>query len=126
MSVKIKRSLWEKLSLVDRIEFYPYHKGLDISWNLVGETELDGAESKKFEEDLSYFFYFNQTAEVESFYYPGTAFLSSDRKSASYHYNSDYDEPFDGDEDDAADVDHMVDEWTFEIVEDEHWSKDLS
>ena len=28
-SVKIKRSLWEKLSLIDRVEFYPFHMGLE-------------------------------------------------------------------------------------------------
>ena len=52
--------------------------------------------------------------------------MSKDRKSASYHYSSDYVESFDEDEDDSADDDHMVDEWKFEIVEDELWSKDLS
>ena len=119
--VKIKRSLWERLSFVETVDFYPYHKGLDISWNLVGETKFDESESEKFEEDLESFFYFNQTAEVESFYYPGTAHLSSDRESASYHYNSDYDESFDEDEDDSAN--DMVDEWEFEIVEDEDWDQ---
>ena len=97
--VMIKRSLREKLSFIERVDFYPYHKGLDISWNL-GETKLDESESEKFEEDLESFFYFNQTV-VRILYYPGTAHLSSDRESASYHYNSDYDESFDEDEGDS-------------------------
>ena len=86
MSVKIKRSLWEKLSLIDDIDFYPYHKGIDISWSLVGDKILSKPEEKKLEDDLGEFFYFNGSKGIESFYYPGLASIGEDQKTASYSY----------------------------------------
>ena len=67
--VKIKRSLWEKLSLIDHIDFYPYHKGIDISWSLVGDKNLNKPEEEKLESDLGYFFLSNGSKGIESFYY---------------------------------------------------------
>ena len=52
MSVNIKRSLWEKLSFIDDIDFYPYHKGVEISWSLVGDKTLSKSEEEKLEDDL--------------------------------------------------------------------------
>ena len=52
MSVNIKRSLWEKLSFIERIDFYPYHKGLEISWSFVGDKTLSKSEEEKLEDDL--------------------------------------------------------------------------
>ena len=86
MSVKIKRSLWEKLSLIERVEFYPYHKGIDISWSLVGDKTLSQSEEEKLEDDLGYFFLSNGSRGIESFYYPGVAFLGEGQKTASYSY----------------------------------------
>ena len=84
--VKIKRTLWEKLSLIDDIDFYPYHKGLEISWSLVGDKTLSNPEEEKLEDDLGEFFYFNGSKEIESFYYPGIACIGDGQKTASYSY----------------------------------------
>jgi len=84
--VQIKRTLWEKLSLIDDIDFYPYHKGIDISWSLVGDKTLSKPEEEKLEDDLGEFFYFNGSKGIESFYYPGLASIGEDQKTASYSY----------------------------------------
>lgn len=81
--VKIKRSLWEKLSLIDNIDFYPYHKGIEISWRLVEGKTLSKPEEEKLEDDLGYFFLSNGSRGIESFYHPGVAFLGEDSKTAS-------------------------------------------
>jgi len=84
--VKIKRSLWEKLSFIERIEFYPYHKGLEIYLSLVEGKTLSKPEEEKLEDDLGEFFYFNGSKGIESFYYSGVAFIGEDSKTASYSY----------------------------------------
>jgi len=86
MSVKIKKSLWEKLSLIERVEFYPYHKGLEISLSLVEGKTLSKPEEEKLEDDLGEFFYFNGSKGIESFYYPGLACIGEGQKTASYSY----------------------------------------
>lgn len=91
--VEIKRSLWDKLSILDTVEFYPWHKGLDISWSLLsGENELNKSESKNLKKDLSYFFYFNQSKGFDSFMYSGVAQISESRISASYDYSIEYED----------------------------------
>ena len=52
MSVNIKRSQWGNRSFIERIDFYPYHKGLEISWSLVGDKTLSKSEEEKLEDDL--------------------------------------------------------------------------
>ena len=84
--VKIKRSLWEKLSLIDHIDFFPYHKGIEISLSLVEGKTLSKPEEEKLDDDLGYFFLSNGSRGIESFYYPGVAFLGEDSKTASYSY----------------------------------------
>jgi hypothetical protein len=84
--VRIKRSLWEKLSFIERIDFYPYHKGLEISWSLVGDKTLSKPEEEKLDDDLGEFFYFNGSKGIESFYYPGVVFIGEGQKTASYSY----------------------------------------
>ena len=84
--VKIKRSLWENLSFIERVDFYPYHKGIEISLSLVGGKTLSKYEEEKLESDLGYFFLFNGSRGIESFYHPGIAFLGEDSKTASYSY----------------------------------------
>ena len=91
--IEIKRSLWDKLSILDTLEFYPWHKGLDISWSLSsGVKELNKSESKNLKKDLSYFFYFNQSKGFDSFMYSGVAQISESRISASYHYSIEYED----------------------------------
>ena len=84
--VKIKRSLWEKLSLIDNIDFFPYHKGIEISLSLVEGKTLSKPEEEKLESDLGYFFLSNGSKGIESFYYPGMAFIGEGQKTASYSY----------------------------------------
>ena len=84
--VKIKRSLWEKLTFIEDIDFYPYHKGIEISLSLVGGKTLSKYEEEKLESDLGYFFLSNGSRGIESFYHPGIAFLGEDSKTASYSY----------------------------------------
>ena len=84
--VKIKRSLWENLSFIERVDFYPYHKGIEISWRLVEGKTLSKPEEEKLEDDLGYFFLSNGSRGIESFYHPGVAFLGEDSKTASYSY----------------------------------------
>ena len=86
MSIKIKKSLWEKLSFIERVEFYPYHKGLEIYLSLVEGKTLSKPEEEKLEDDLGEFFYFNGSKGIESFYYSGVAFIGEDSKTASYSY----------------------------------------
>ena len=84
--VKIKRSLWEKLSLIDDIDFYPYHKGIEISLSLVEGKTLNKSEEEKLEDDLGYFFLSNGSKGIESFYHPGIACIGDGQKTASYSY----------------------------------------
>ena len=84
--VKIKRSLWEKLSWLDNIDFYPYHKGIEISLSMVVGKTLSKPEVEKLESELGYFFLSNGSKGIESFYHPGVAFLAGDSKTASYSY----------------------------------------
>ena len=84
--VKIKRSLWEKLSLIDNIDFYPYHKGIEISWRLVEGKTLSKPEEEKLDDDLGYFFLSNGSKGIESFYHPGIACIGDGQKTASYSY----------------------------------------
>ena len=84
--VKIKRSLWKKLSLIDDIDFYPYHKGIEISLSLVEGKTLNKSEEEKLESDLGNFFLSNGSKGIESFYYPGIACIGEGQKTASYSY----------------------------------------
>ena len=84
--MNIKRSLWEKLSFIERVDFYPYHKGIEISWRLVEGKTLSKPEEEKLESDLGYFFLSNGSKGIESFYYPGMAFIGEGQKTASYSY----------------------------------------
>ena len=84
--VKIKRSLWEKLSLIDHIDFFPYHKGIEISLSLVEGKTFSKPEEEKLESDLGYFFLSNGSKGIESFYYPGIACIGEGQKTASYSY----------------------------------------
>ena len=86
MSVNIKRSQWENRSFIERIDFYPYHKGLEISLSLVEGKTLSKPEEEKLEDDLGEFFYFNGSKGIESFYYPGLACIGEGQKTASYSY----------------------------------------
>ncbi len=74
------------LSFIERVEFYPYHKGLEIYLSLVEGKTLSKPEEKKLEDDLGEFFYFNGSKGIESFYYSGVAFIGEDSKTASYSY----------------------------------------